>query len=188
MPDAASPTAGKETAAAAPTAVAQAPKTNPPPPARENESVNEPDGSASKDNAKATDEQASLKPESNMKDLVAALNKSGINFQSGSSELPASMEPFLQNAAHDLKQMPAGYTLEIAGYTDNTGDAARNVVLSQRRADAVREALVKSGANADMLVAKGYGGANPIASNDTPEGRLRNRRIEYRLLKTPDKH
>ena len=63
-----------------------------------------------------------------MKDLVAALNKSGINFESGSSELPASMESFLQNAAHDLKQIPAGYTLEIAGYTDNTGDAARNVV------------------------------------------------------------
>ena len=171
-PDAASPTAEKESAAAAPTAVAQAPGTEPAP------SVN----------AKATAEQASLKPDFSMKDLLASLNESVINFESGSSELPASMASFLQNAAHDLKQMHADYTLEIAGYTDNTGDAARNVVLSQRRADAVRQALVKSGANADMLVAKGYGSADPIASNDTPEGRLRNRRIEYRLLKTPDKH
>ena len=98
------------------------------------------------------------------------------------------MMSFLQNAADDLKQMPAGYMLEIAGYTDNTGDAAMNVALSKRRADAVREALVRSGANADMLVAKGYGSADPIASNDTPEGQLRNRRIEYRLLKRPDSH
>jgi OOP family OmpA-OmpF porin len=84
--------------------------------------------------------------------------------------------------------MPARYVLEIAGYTDNTGDAAMNVALSRRRADAMREASVKSGANADILVAKGYGGANPIASNDSPDGRLRNRRIEYRVLKTPDEH
>jgi OmpA-OmpF porin, OOP family len=48
--------------------------------------------------------------------------------------------------------------------------------------------LVKSGANADMLVAKGYGSTDPIASNDTPDGRLRNRRIECRLLTTPDRH
>jgi hypothetical protein len=111
-----------------------------------------------------------------------------INIDLGLGELPASIASFLQNAAEDLKRMPAGYVLEIAGYTDNTGDTAMNVALSRRRADAVREALVKSGANADMLVANGYGGADPIASNDTPDGRLRNRRIEYRVLKTPDKH
>ena len=46
--------------------------------------------------------------------------------------------------------------------------------LSQRRADAVRDALIKDGANPDTLVSKGYGSADPIASNDTPEGRLRN--------------
>jgi hypothetical protein len=61
---------------------------------------------------------------------------------------------------------------------------AMNVALSGRREDAVRAALVKSGANAEMLVAKGYGSADPIASNDTPDGRLRNRRIEYRFLLT----
>ena len=156
--------------------------------ARENESATKPDEAASNGYAKATAELASLKPRFGLKDLVAALNNSVINFRSDSAELPAAMMSFLQNAAGDLKQMPAGYMLEIAGYTDNTGDAAMNVALSKRRADAVREALVRSGANADMLVAKGYGSADPIASNDTPEGRLRNRRIEYRLLKTPDSH
>jgi OOP family OmpA-OmpF porin len=54
----------------------------------------------------------------------------------------------------------------------------KNVALSQRRADAVWDALT------DMLVAKGYGSADPIASNDTPEGRKRNQRIEYHI-KTP---
>ena len=147
---------------------------------RRKEPATTPDEAASEANTKATAELASLKPGFSPKDLVAALNDSVINFRSGSAELPASIASFLQNAAEDLKRMPAGYVLEIAGYTDNTGDAAKNVALSRRRADAVREALVKSGANADMLVAKGYGSADPIASNDTPDGRLRNRRIEYR--------
>ena len=53
------------------------------------------------------------------------------------------------------------------------------------RVVAVRDVLMKFGAAPDMLVAKGYGSADPIASNDTPEGRKRNRRIEYHIVKTP---
>jgi outer membrane protein OmpA-like peptidoglycan-associated protein len=178
--NAAAPTTEKEPAVAAPM-VMQVPASNAASPTVEK-------GPATKPDEAASDELASLKPGFSPQDLVAALNDSVINFRSGSAELPASLPSFLQNAAEDLKRIPAGYVLEIAGYTDNTGDAAMNVALSRRRADAVREALVKSGANADMLVAKGYGSADPIASNDTPDGRLRNRRIDYRVLKTPDKH
>ena len=108
-----------------------------------------------------------------------------INFASDSADVPASTREFLQKAADDLKQLPTGHVVEIAGYTDNTGDEALNVALSQRRADAVRDALIKFGAAPDMLVAKGYGSTDPIASNDTPEGRKRNRRIEYHIVKTP---
>jgi outer membrane protein OmpA-like peptidoglycan-associated protein len=182
--NAAAPTAEKEPAPAAST-VAQTPATNEATPTGEKESAAKPNETRPEINAKATAELASLKPGFGPKDLIAALNDSEINFRSDSAEVPASAMSFLQNAAEDLKQMPPGNMLEIAGYTDNTGDAALNVALSQRRADAVRDALVKSGANADMLVAKGYGSADPVASNDTPEGRLRNRRIEYRLVKTP---
>ena len=82
-----------------------------------------------------------------------------------------------------MKKLPASYVFEIAGYTDNTGDAAANLVLSQKRAEAIRDVLVKAGVPADMLVAKGYGGADPIASNDDPQGRRRNRRIEYHIAK-----
>jgi outer membrane protein OmpA-like peptidoglycan-associated protein len=70
-------------------------------------------------------------------------------------------------------------TIEIGGHTDNTGDAAANVALSQQRADAVRTYLIQQGVPEAMLVAKGYGDARPIAGNDTEEGRFHNRRIEF---------
>ena len=136
-------------------------------------------------NDRATTELASLQSGFGVKDLLFALNDSVVNFASGSAEVPESMAPFLKTAAGDLKQLKAGHVLEIAGYTDNTGDAGLNLALSQKRAEAVRAALIKYGADPDMLVAKGYGQADPIASNDTPEGRLKNRRIEYPVVKTP---
>jgi outer membrane protein OmpA-like peptidoglycan-associated protein/uncharacterized protein YidB (DUF937 family)/outer membrane biosynthesis protein TonB len=136
-------------------------------------------------NDRATTELASLHSGFGVKDLLFALNDSAVNFASDSAEVPESMAPFLKTAAADLKQLKAGHVLEIAGYTDNTGDAALNLALSQKRAEAVREAFIKYGADPDMLVAKGYGDADPIASNDTPEGRLKNRRIEYHVLKAP---
>ena len=173
QPAAASPnqTAGKETASA--------------PAAGEKEQATVDNDADSHANDKAKAELASLQPGFVPKDLVAALNDSVINFASDSADVPASTREFLQKAADDLKQLPTGHVVEIAGYTDNTGDEALNVALSQRRADAVREALIKFGAAPDMLVAKGYGSADPIASNDTPEGRKRNRRIEYHIVKTP---
>ncbi|HKI15753.1 MAG TPA: OmpA family protein, partial [Roseiarcus sp.] len=136
-------------------------------------------------NDRATTELASLQSGFAVKDLVFALNDSVVNFASGSAEVPESMAPFLKSAAAELKQLKAGHVLEIAGYTDNTGDAALNLALSQKRAEAVREALIKYGANPDMLIAKGYGEADPVASNDTAEGRLKNRRIEYHVVKAP---
>ncbi|MGH6797951.1 MAG: OmpA family protein, partial [Roseiarcus sp.] len=136
-------------------------------------------------NDRATTELVSLGSGFAVKDLLFALNDSVVNFASNSAEVPESMAPFLKSAAADLKQLKAGHVLEIAGYTDNTGDAALNQALSQKRAEAVREALIRYGADPDMLVAKGYGEADPVASNDTAEGRLKNRRIEYHVVKTP---
>jgi outer membrane protein OmpA-like peptidoglycan-associated protein/uncharacterized protein YidB (DUF937 family) len=126
----------------------------------------------------------SLRPGFSANDLTGILNQSIINFPSGGSEVPTAANALLQSAATQIKQLPAGTVLEIAGYTDNTGDAAANVALSQQRADAVRSALIQAGVDPSKLVAKGYGSANPIASNDQLAGQLRNRRIEYRLLKS----
>jgi outer membrane protein OmpA-like peptidoglycan-associated protein len=121
---------------------------------------------------------------SDANDLVGILNQSIINFPSGSSQVPDAANAFLQKAAAQMKRLNPGTVIEIAGYTDNTGDAAANVSLSQQRAEAVRNALIRNGVNPAMLVAKGYGGANPVANNDLLEGRFRNRRIEYHVLKS----
>lgn len=72
--------------------------------------------------------------------------------------------------------------IEIAGHTDDQGDDAANLKLSQARADAVKNYLIQKGINASRLVAKGYGETKPIADNATPEGRKKNRRTTVAVL------
>lgn len=74
--------------------------------------------------------------------------------------------------------------IEIAGHTDNTGKAADNLKLSQQRAEAVRNYLLRKGIRADRVVAKGYGASQPIAENEDAAGRQRNRRTEVRVVDT----
>jgi outer membrane protein OmpA-like peptidoglycan-associated protein len=136
-------------------------------------------------NAKASEALVALKTGFSAADLVSALNLSIVNFPADSAEVPAPIMSFLDTAAASLKALPAGYEIEVAGYTDDTGDPAANLALSLHRAEAVRNALVKAGAPAGALTAKGYGSVNPVATNDTEEGRFRNRRIEYHVTKTP---
>jgi outer membrane protein OmpA-like peptidoglycan-associated protein len=83
------------------------------------------------------------------------------------------------NQIYDLMQKDASLKFEIDGYTDNTGNAAHNLTLSQQRADAVKAQLVSMGIAASRLSAKGFGDASPIAPNDTPEGKANNRRVEF---------
>ena len=69
--------------------------------------------------------------------------------------------------------------VEISGHTDSVGSDDTNIQLSQRRAEAVADYLVKAGISPEHLNAVGYGKTRPIASNDTEEGRAQNRRIEF---------
>jgi outer membrane protein OmpA-like peptidoglycan-associated protein len=124
-----------------------------------------------------------LRPGFTAEDLVNALNMNVINFHSGSAQIPQESMPMLEQSAAAIKSAPAGTVLEIGGYTDNAGNPAANQKLSQQRADAVRRLLISKGVNSNSLVAKGYGGSNPIASNDMEEGRFKNRRIEFKVLK-----
>jgi outer membrane protein OmpA-like peptidoglycan-associated protein len=76
-----------------------------------------------------------------------------------------------------LEQNPST-KLEIQGYTDNQGSVESNQKLSERRAKSVMDYLVKKGIDKGRLTAKGFGISNPVATNDTPEGRAENRRVE----------
>ncbi len=71
---------------------------------------------------------------------------------------------------------------EVGGHTDSDGTAQRNDALSQERADAVKAVMVNSGIHADRLTTKGYGSSQPIAENNNPENKARNRRVEFRKL------
>jgi K(+)-stimulated pyrophosphate-energized sodium pump len=80
-----------------------------------------------------------------------------------------------------MKKYP-NVNFEVAGHTDNTGDAAANLTLSQQRAEAVVAELVKDGIDAARLRARGYGQTRPIGDNDTEEGRAQNRRTELHII------
>ena len=100
-----------------------------------------------------------------------------VNFATGSSVIPEADKAGLNEFAVGAKK--GGLKGEISGHTDNTGNAAANVSLSDARAKAVVAYLVKQGVAANALTAKGYGADKPIADNATDDGRARNRRVEF---------
>lgn len=105
----------------------------------------------------------------------------GIYFGSGSAKIQRRSFKLLDEAAKVLGQYDT-LRVEISGHTDNQGDDARNMTLSQARADAVRQYLVDKGVAAERVVAIGFGETQPVASNKTGKGRAQNRRIEFRIL------
>ncbi len=138
--------------------------------------------------AKAASEKAraalsQLKPGFGAQDLISALNLTIINFATSSAQVLATDKDLIKRAADAIKAAPAGLKLEIGGHTDSTGDTAANLQLSQARAEAVRDELIQLGVSPQVLIAKGYGGTKPIASNETEAGRFQNRRIEYTIVK-----
>jgi len=104
-----------------------------------------------------------------------------VQFDCCKAEIKPQYMERIRKFAEFLKQNP-GYKAEIQGYTDNTGSKEYNILLSQRRAKAVYDALIKLGVPKDRLTWAGYGPANPIAPNDTPEGRAKNRRVVAKLF------
>lgn len=105
-------------------------------------------------------------------------------FDTGSANLQPASQDQLANMAAILKAYP-GVKIRIGGYTDNTGDPAANLKLSQDRADNVMAELAKLGVDPSRMTAKGYGDANPIADNSSEEGRQKNRRISLRVTEKP---
>ncbi|MDW3191183.1 MAG: OmpA family protein [Cytophagales bacterium] len=112
---------------------------------------------------------------------VLALALEGVKFQSGRSVILNSSLLVLDKVVEVLNLHP-GYRLKISGYTDSSGNADSNLKLSDDRAHAVEQYLIDKGIAANRLEAKGFGIENPIASNDTREGRAKNRRVEFEIV------
>jgi outer membrane protein OmpA-like peptidoglycan-associated protein len=108
------------------------------------------------------------------------VNVYGIYFDFGSATIKPESEAVLRQIADIMRKNP-DWNLGVSGYTDNVGGDKANLALSQRRAAAVRDALVTRYQIAPgRLATSGYGAASPIESNATLEGRARNRRVELR--------
>lgn len=104
-----------------------------------------------------------------------------IRFETNSLTIAADQERTLDELAQQLKDHPEIERISIAGHSDDRGSSELNLRLSRGRADTVLHALVQRGVDAKRLHAQGFGSSRPIASNDSAEGRARNRRVELQV-------
>lgn len=109
-----------------------------------------------------------------------------LEFANGNAVLDSKFEGEIKSLADFMAQYP-NTKAEIAGHTDNVGKLASNNSLSQKRADSVKNALIKAGVDEKRLTSKGYGPKQPIADNATTEGRQANRRVMAEISVTTEK-
>lgn len=102
----------------------------------------------------------------------------GINFDVDKATIKAESMGTLNMIVQVMKDNP-DIKFEIDGHTDNTGNAQHNLTLSQQRADAVKDQLVKMGIDESRLTTKGFGDTKPVSDNTTLEGKANNRRVEF---------
>ncbi len=106
-----------------------------------------------------------------------------VHFKTGSAKIMKDSYDLLRQVAETLKENPQILKVRIEGHTDNRGSLRFNMRLSKRRAKAVMDFLIKEGVAPERLEYAGYGPTRPIASNKTREGRAKNRRVEFVILK-----
>jgi OOP family OmpA-OmpF porin len=104
-----------------------------------------------------------------------------VEFELNSDVLTPVGVALLDEILAALEQVP-DVPIEISGHTDSQGDALENLDLSERRAQAALDYFIANGQDAERFVVRGYGEDVPVASNDTADGRARNRRIEFKAL------
>ncbi|HEY8431332.1 MAG TPA: OmpA family protein, partial [Sandaracinaceae bacterium] len=105
-----------------------------------------------------------------------------VNFATDSAEILPDSSQLLSEIADVILRHPELRLIEIQGHTDNRGGAQHNLELSQRRAEAVRDWLVRAGVDPNRLVARGYGQDQPLVPNITAANRARNRRVQFVIL------
>ncbi len=106
----------------------------------------------------------------------------GITFATGKADITPESEGTLQQALRTLNTY-SEISVEISGHTDDVGNARSNQVLSEKRANAVRDWLISKGVDGSRITAVGYGEDKPIVPNDSKENRQKNRRIEFKRTK-----
>jgi OOP family OmpA-OmpF porin len=112
--------------------------------------------------------------------LDAALANRIIEFESGKAALTPAGMAILDQMSEALKKL-GGIKVEVIGHTDNAGSRAGNLSLSQARAEAVKNYVAARGIHPDSIAVSGEGPDRPVADNRTPDGRARNRRIEFKV-------
>lgn len=106
-----------------------------------------------------------------------------VQFRSGSAELLPDSEKLLGEVADALKEHPEILRIRVEGHTDTRAGSRYNRKLSRARARAVRTFLMEQGVSGKRLAPRGYGEKEPVDTNKTPEGRYKNRRVEFKILK-----
>ena len=104
-----------------------------------------------------------------------------LEFETGKDIIKSVSVPALTELT-DVLIKKTDWRLQIAGHTDNVGDDQANLILSKKRAEAVKKFMVDRGIAADRLVTLYFGETQPIADNNTPEGRQKNRRVEMTII------
>lgn len=112
--------------------------------------------------------------------LIEKVVLKGVSFGSGSATLKPEAFAELRGVAAAIKANPK-IKVEVGGHSDSAGDDKKNQVLSEKRAQSVKSFLIKEGVPAAQVTIKGYGESKPIDTNDTPEGRANNRRVEFNV-------
>jgi OmpA-OmpF porin, OOP family len=110
--------------------------------------------------------------------------KGNILFETGSATIQKQSLKLLDEVAIVLDRNPELGPVLIEGHTDNVGSDTLNLNLSQRRAQSVMDYLISKGIESRRLRAKGFGESKPIATNATALGRAKNRRVDFRLIKS----
>jgi outer membrane protein OmpA-like peptidoglycan-associated protein len=128
---------------------------------------------------------AGFQMDANCRIIEQTLVVRAVDFEFNSAELTSPARQTLDEVAASLVKQPE-LKVEIQGYTDSTGSADYNLHLSQKRAQSVRTYLISKGVNPAGLTAKGFGKANPIATNATTEGRAQNRRVAFQVTSAPE--
>ncbi|HHB94747.1 MAG TPA: hypothetical protein ENK88_06350, partial [Campylobacterales bacterium] len=110
--------------------------------------------------------------------LLKTFSLTNVQFKRGSGELTDESKARLDNTAQKMKEYP-NFKYEIQGHTDKSGKEEFNIKLSAKRAEKTKEYLIEKGIPADILTTKGFGSSQPIADNETKEGRGKNRRVIF---------